>query len=253
MNGIKRLGRHPRVRASLGQLFAWYLKVLRRTNRFVTEPGDLYQQADPLMPVIAAMWHGQHFMIPLAKRESDKAAALVSRSSDGELNAAALEALSIRPIRGSGARGRNIRSKGGMVAMRDMIRALDNGEMVVMTADIPKIARICGAGIITLARLSGRPIVPVAVVTSRRITFKSWDKASIGLPFGKGAIVLGTSIHVPSDCDEAEQEKLRLAVEHELERVHSRAYELVGSFDPGAHLNANQQERVNAQQRERAL
>ena len=78
--------------------------------------------------------------------------------------------------------------------MRAMMRALSDGEMVVMTADIPKISRVCGEGIVTLAQLSGRPIVPVAVVTSRRIDFDSWDKASIGLPFGRGAMVLGEPV-----------------------------------------------------------
>ena len=81
-----------------------------------------------------------------------------------------------------------------------MLRALGDGEMVVMTADVPKIARVCGAGIITLAQMSGRPIVPVAVVTSRRIDFNSWDRASLGLPFGRGAIVVGEPVHVSARC-----------------------------------------------------
>ena len=93
--------------------------------------------------------------------------------------------------------------------MRAMMRALSDGEMVVMTADIPKISRICGEGIVTLAQLSGRPIVPVAVVTSRRIDFDSWDRASIGLPFGRGAIVLGEPVHVPREADAQALESLR--------------------------------------------
>jgi lysophospholipid acyltransferase (LPLAT)-like uncharacterized protein len=43
--------------------------------------------------------------------------------------------------------------------------------MSAMTADMPKRARTAGLGIVTLARLSGRPIVPTAVVTSRRLQF----------------------------------------------------------------------------------
>ena len=72
-----------------------------------------------------------------------------------------------------------------------------------MTADIPKVSRVCGPGIVTLAQLSGRPIVPVAVVTSRRIDFASWDRASLGLPFGRGAMVLGEPVHVARDADAA--------------------------------------------------
>jgi lysophospholipid acyltransferase (LPLAT)-like uncharacterized protein len=115
-----------------------------------------------------------------------------------------------------------------------MLRALADGEMVVMTADVPKISRICGPGIVTLAQLSGRPIVPVAVVTSRRLDFKSWDRASLGLPFGRGAMVLGDPVYVARDADAAALEAARLAVERSLDAVHARAYALVGARDPGA-------------------
>jgi lysophospholipid acyltransferase (LPLAT)-like uncharacterized protein len=234
MSLVKRIVRSRAVQESLGFLVAGYLKLVRRTNRFVMEPADAYDRIGPQMPVIAAMWHGQHFMIHFAKRPQDRAASLVSRSGDGEFNAIALRHLGVRAIRGSGARGRDIRKKGGVQAMRAMLRALADGEMVVLTADIPKIPRVCGEGIVTLAQLSGRPIVPVAVVTSRRMDFSSWDKASIGLPFGRGAMVLGDPIPVPRDADAQTLEALRRQVERELDAVHGRAYALVGSRDPGA-------------------
>ena len=232
MGLMKRITRSRAVQETLGFLVAGYLKFVQRTNRFVMEPADAYDRVE--MPVIAAMWHGQHFMIHFAKRRQDRAASLVSRSGDGEFNAVALRHLGVRAIRGSGARGRDIRKKGGAQAMRAMLRALSDGEMVVMTADVPKISRICGQGIVTLSQLSGRPIVPVAVVTSRRIDFDSWDRASIGLPFGRGAMVLGDQIHIPREADEQTLESLRKTVERELDRVHERAYALIGSRDPGA-------------------
>jgi lysophospholipid acyltransferase (LPLAT)-like uncharacterized protein len=232
MGLMKRITRSRAVQETLGFLVAGYLKFVQRTNRFVMEPADAYDRVE--MPVIAAMWHGQHFMIHFAKRPQDRAASLVSRSGDGEFNAVALRHLGVRAIRGSGARGRDIRKKGGAQAMRAMLRALSDGEMVVMTADVPKISRICGQGIVTLSQLSGRPIVPVAVVTSRRIDFDSWDRASIGLPFGRGAMVLGDPIHIPREADEQTLESLRRTVERELDRVHERAYALIGSRDPGA-------------------
>lgn len=234
MSLVKRITRSRAVQEALGFLVASYLRLVQRTNRFVMEPADAYDRIGPMMPVIAAMWHGQHFMIHFAKRPQDRAASLVSRSGDGEFNAIALRHLGIRAIRGSGARGRDVRKKGGIAAMRGMLRALSDGEMVVMTADIPKISRICGEGIVTLAQLSGRPIVPVAVVTSRRIDFDSWDRASLGLPFGRGAMVLGEPISVPRDADADTLEVTRQAVERELDAVHARAYGLVGSKDPGA-------------------
>ena len=246
MGLVKRISRSRPVQEALGFLVAAYLRLVQRTNRFVMEPADAYDRIGPDMPVIAAMWHGQHFMIHFAKRPTDRAASLVSRSGDGEFNAIALRHLGVRAIRGSGARGRDIRKKGGVQAMRGMLRALGDGEMVVMTADIPKISRVCGEGIVTLAQLSGRPIVPVAVVTSRRIDFDSWDKASIGLPFGRGAMVLGDTIFVPRDADPAQLEALRQQVERELDAVHERAYALVGSKDPGARNRSLPTERAIA-------
>ncbi len=73
-------------------------------------------------------------------------------------------------------------------------------------------------------------------MTSRRIDFKSWDRASIGLPFGRGAIVVGEAIHVAREADEATCEAARLALEAGLDAVHARAYALVGAQDPGAGL-----------------
>jgi lysophospholipid acyltransferase (LPLAT)-like uncharacterized protein len=230
----KRITRSTLVREALGFLLAGYLGLVRRTSRFVMEPTDAYDRIGPLMPVIAAMWHGQHFMVHFAKRPEDPAASLVSRSGDGELNAVVLRRLGIRAIRCSGARGRKVREKGGAAALRGMLKALAGGEMVVMTADVPKISRVCGTGIVALAQLSGRPIVPVAVVTSRRIDVRSWDRASIGLPFGRGAIVLGDPIYVPREASEAALEAVRQKVQQSLDAVHSRAYQRVGSRDPGA-------------------
>ena len=234
MGVLKRLGRTRAAQESLGYLFARYLDLVQATNRFVHEPTDIYGELGPLKPFIGAMWHGQHFMAPYLRRPEDRAVSLVSRSSDGEFNAIALRHLGIRAIRGSGARGRDQRLKGGAPALRAMLHALDDGENMFLTADVPKIARRCGEGIVVLARLSGRPIVPVAVATSRRMEFDSWDRASIGLPFGRGAIVAGGPITVPRDADAEAAEDARLAVERELNRVNARACELVGRTDPGA-------------------
>lgn len=234
MGLIKRMGRSRAVQETLGFLLARYLDLVQATTRFQMDPPDIYDRIGPQMPVIAAMWHGQHFMVTFAKRPQDRAAALVSRSGDGEFNAIALRHLGVRAIRGSGARkASQIRDKGGIRALIGMSRALADGEMVVMTADVPKVSRVCGPGVVALARMSGRPICPVAVVSSRRIDFRSWDHASIGLPFGRGAIVIGEPVYVPADADEATLEQARLQVQQGLDDAHARAYGLVRSKDPG--------------------
>jgi len=234
---LKRLGRMRLVQEALGFLLASYIRLLRRTNRFVVEPLDLDAAIAGQTPLIVAMWHGQHFMISFAwPRSIARMAALISRHGDGGVNAIALRHLGVAPIRGSGARSRRKRRKGGVSAMREMLRALAGGASVAITADVPKRARVAGSGIVLLARLSGRPIAPTAVVTSRRFDFNSWDRASLGKPFGRGAIVVGALIHVAPDADEQAMELARKAVEAGLDEVHARAYAKVGAVDPGADL-----------------
>lgn len=229
---LKALGRSRWIQLSLGYILAKYLRLVERTCKIELVPSDAYERVGA-MPVIVAMWHGQHFMIHFARRPQDRVSALISRHRDGEFNAIALKHLNINPIRGSGAHGKKVREKGGAQALRKMLTALNQGDMMVLTADVPKRARVCGMGIITLAKMSGRPIVPIAVVASRRMQFSSWDRASMGLPFGRAVIVVGDVIHVPQDADETLMKLKGHSVERGLDDVHARAYAMVGASDPG--------------------
>jgi lysophospholipid acyltransferase (LPLAT)-like uncharacterized protein len=232
---LKALGRSRWIQQTLGYILAKYLQFVEKTNRLNLVPPNAYERVGE-MPVIVAMWHGQHFMIHFARRPQDNISALISRHRDGEFNAIALKHLNINPIRGSGAHGKKVREKGGAQALRQMLSALQRGDVMVLTADVPKRARICGMGIITLAKMSGRPIVPVAVVTSRRLQFSSWDRASMGLPFGRGMIVVGDPIYVPEDADDSLMQMKGYAVEQGLDSVHAQGYALVGASDPGLSL-----------------
>jgi lysophospholipid acyltransferase (LPLAT)-like uncharacterized protein len=231
---FKTLGKLRLVRNMLARLATSYFHLVRSTSRFVSEPADYEARVGVDLPVIAAMWHGQHFMIHYAWPKGAQVSALISRHGDGEINAMVLERLGVTPIRGSGGSRDKMRKRGGALALREMLRALAGGSTVVMTADVPKVSRVAGPGIVALAQKSGRPIYPVAVVASRRIDFKSWDRASLGLPFSRGAIVVGEAIRVAADASPDECEEARLAVQVGLDEVHRRAYALVGSHDPGA-------------------
>jgi lysophospholipid acyltransferase (LPLAT)-like uncharacterized protein len=228
----------PLVQEMAGRSLAGYLKLVRAMTRFSYDPPDIHDRVRPDLPLIFAMWHGQHIMIPFARPDWMPACSLASRHGDGGINAIALRQLGIGAIRGSGALGRKVREKGGASAFLAMVKRLAGGETMVLTADIPKHARVCGTGIVQLAKISGRPIMPVAVVTRWRFDFDSWDKASIGLPvpFNRGAIVVGEPIHVARDADEAATEAARLAIERSLDDVHARAYAMISQRDPGAAL-----------------
>ncbi|GGH11930.1 hypothetical protein GCM10007036_09340 [Alsobacter metallidurans] len=224
------------MQTAVGRLLAGYLRLVKRTNRFTVDPPDLFARLDAEAPYICALWHGQHFMIPLGKRPQDRYAVLISRHGDGGINAAACESFGIRPIRASGGQPSKMHKRGGVYGLREMLRALAGGDSVTLTADVPKTARVAGLGIVTLARLSGRPIIPAAVVTSRRLTLANWDRTSIGLPFGRGVVAVGEPIRVAADADAGALEAARARLERALDDVHARAYALVGGHDPGAAL-----------------
>jgi lysophospholipid acyltransferase (LPLAT)-like uncharacterized protein len=235
MLSSRRIARSPAVQRFIGSLAAEYLRLVWLTNRLTIEPADLYETVEPQQPVIVAMWHGQHFMAPFLSR-GHRVKVLISRHRDGEINAFAAERLGIGTVRGSGDHGRRFDLKGGVGAFKSMMNALAEGYNMALTADIPKVARVAGLGIIKLAQLSGRPIYPVAIATSRRIVLKNWDRSTISLPFGRIAIVSSDAVLVPPDADDAMMEQCRVMVEKRLGQVTDRAYEIVDRKDRHAAL-----------------
>src|SRR5579871_1409218 len=208
-----RIGRSEFAQEAFGFLLANYLRVVQGTSRFTTVPADLDAHIRGRTPLIAAMWHGQHLMMPLARPKTmGPLAVLISRHEDAGAQANAARRLGIEPIRGSGGPVDRQYYKGGAPAMRQLLRLLEEGSSVAMTADVPKVARVAGLGIAVMAKLSGRPIVPTAVVTSRRMQFDTWDRATLGLPFSRAIVVAGDFIEVSPDADEAALERARLAV-----------------------------------------
>jgi lysophospholipid acyltransferase (LPLAT)-like uncharacterized protein len=228
----RRLTSAPWVQRTAGVAAAEYLRLVWNTNRFHLEPSDIYDVVDRNMPAILAMWHGQHFLMPFIKRPYHRAKVLISRHRDGEINAIAAERLGVETIRGSGSHGSDFSKKGGISAFMEMQDALKQGYNVALTADVPKVSRVCGLGIIKLAVLSGRPIYPCAIATSHRIELDNWDRTAIGLPFGRSAGVVSPPIYVPADADGAMQESARQAVEAGLNAATERAYEIVDRNGP---------------------
>ena len=181
------------------------------------------------------MWHGQHFMVPFIRR-GYAAKVLISRHRDGEINAVAAERLGVGTIRGSGDASGRFDLKGGVGAFQGMLTTLAEGCSVALTADVPKVARVAGVGIIKLAQLSGRPILPAAVVTSRRKVLDNWDRTAINLPFSRLAMVAGDIVTVAADADGDTLESCRQALERNLNRATARAYELADRRTARGHL-----------------
>jgi lysophospholipid acyltransferase (LPLAT)-like uncharacterized protein len=226
----KALSQNSLLVAVLARLAIWYLKLVFRTNSWVVEPPDALDLAQQYLPAIAGVWHGQHILLPVIPLNLT-GSVMISKSLDGEITAIVAEAFGFKAIRASGGReSKKVLQKGGISGFLEMLGALEKGESVLQTADIPKGSpRKAGLGIITLARRSGRPIIPLAVASSRRLIFHgAWDRTTINLPFGKSAICMGAPVHIAGNADDGEIERARKQLEVELNRITKRAYELTG-------------------------
>jgi lysophospholipid acyltransferase (LPLAT)-like uncharacterized protein len=223
MRLLKRILGAPAIQKAIGVTAAGYLRAVYRTSAVQTVPADIYERIVGELPVIIAMWHGQHFMMPFVRRPEHRVKVLVSRHRDGEINAIAAERLGIGTIRGSGSHGGDHHRKGGVGAYREMLDALNDGFNVALTADVPKVSRVAGMGIVKLARDSGRMIYPVALTSSRRIVLDNWDRTTINLPFSRLVGVAGNPVRVPANATDDDLERARLQLQDELNAATEKA------------------------------
>lgn len=233
--------RKMRIGRLAGGSVARYIDLVYRTSRVRREPDGADLDAFLLAnsPAIVAVWHGQFLMAPQAKPLELPLAIMLARHGDAELFAEALARFNTTLIRGAGANGR-LKDRGGAAALRGALRTLQQGVHVGMTADVPPgPARKAGMGIVTLARMSGRPIIPLAAASNRFLVLGTWSRMTVNLPFGDLACVFGEPIHVARDADADAMEAARLAVERGLNQATARAYRRVGAditrtYPPGA-------------------
>ena len=169
-------------------------------------------------PCLYAMWHGNQCCI-FGFQNKGKTNVLISRSRDGDIVAAGVEMLGFKTIRGS--KGK----KGAVEATLQMIDILKKGENCAMMVDGPSgPAKVVKDGAIKIAKLSGKPIVPVCWYSSNFnwVRFNSWDRFS--LPIGDVNLInlYGDPIYVSEDADDEAIEEARLKLQASLEELDRR-------------------------------
>jgi lysophospholipid acyltransferase (LPLAT)-like uncharacterized protein len=143
------------------------IRLLGRSMRIDTKGQEgidgLYREG---RRVIIAFWHARQLMMPLTYR-GESAHILISQHQDGEIIARIVERFGFRAVRGSSTRG-------GVEAMRELIRLGRSGVDLVVTPDGPKGPReVAKMGVIQLARASGLPIVPLAFACSKKNSLRA--------------------------------------------------------------------------------
>jgi lysophospholipid acyltransferase (LPLAT)-like uncharacterized protein len=128
---------------------------------------------------------------------------MISQSRDGEYAARVASWLGFKNVRGSSTRG-------GLRAMKELIRKVGKGETGGMLADGPLgPARIAKMGSVLIARDAGVPLIPVLWGADRCWIFNSWDQYMVPKPFSKVSIFYAEPIWIPLSADGDELEGYR--------------------------------------------
>jgi lysophospholipid acyltransferase (LPLAT)-like uncharacterized protein len=134
-------------------------------------------------------------------------AAIVSASKDGAFLAAILECFKVQPVRGSS-------SRRGPQALLELTSWAEQGYDLAITPDGPRGPRYrIQHGAISLAQITGLPILPASYHLSWKIQIKSWDRFQIPLPFSRCDVYMGRPIRVPREATAEQHEALRVELE----------------------------------------
>jgi lysophospholipid acyltransferase (LPLAT)-like uncharacterized protein len=185
----------PWFRGIAAWLIASYLRLVRATNKPIRIPEDRavrLEEFGKLRPAIMVSWHANILALALFLEDGmGEFVALASPHVDGQLGASIIRSFGYPVIFGTGVSDRQSAGTGGISAMREMLRELEAGRSVYLSAEIPPMpGRRVSPGVIALARMSGRPIVAIAAATTRRtIVERLWDKMQINHPFGTAVLI----------------------------------------------------------------
>ena len=168
---------------------------------------------------IFCCWHNRLFLGPHLLPRNRIINALQSSHSDGMITSLAFEYLGMKVILGSS-------KKGGMQAFRNMVKCIQLGASVAITPDGPKGPKeTVKEGIIKLAQITQKPIIPLVWSTNKYKAFNSWDNFVVPFPFSKGVYSFGNPMYVKKKINDKEIEKARKNLENEIKRLTKLVYE----------------------------
>lgn len=194
----------------------------------VLNPEVEREYMDAGRPSLLVSWHRAWLGGVIYMGQRWHPAVMASLSRDGEWVARFEKHLGCHPIRGSS-------SRGGMSAQKAMIRYVkQGGKVATNVADGPQGPRyVAKAGMISLAQLTGAPLIPVMWSSERAWCFsRSWDKTMIPKPFAKCLVLYGKPMEVPRRLSRAQVEEYRQRLEDELNRVKDEVDGLCKYQDP---------------------
>jgi lysophospholipid acyltransferase (LPLAT)-like uncharacterized protein len=165
---------------------------------------------------IMAFWHGRILPATVYFRRRG-IVVITSENFDGEWIAGIIERFGYGTARGS-------TSRGARRALLQLKRDMAAGKPAAFTLDGPRgPACVAQPGAVWLAKVTGNPVVPFHIESSRHWTLKSWDRTQIPKPFATAAIAIGEPLDVPADADPARLEEASRTLEQRLQALEVRS------------------------------
>ena len=187
---------------------ATLLRLVMKTWRFKWK--DLGGYSEIKGPCIFCVWHNRlpatlssYYSFFPSCWPGEGMAAMISASRDGGLLANIVERFGVQPIRGS-------TSRRGPQALLEATTWIERGYSIAITPDGPRgpVYQIRD-GIIHLAQITGRPIIPTSNTIHWKIRLRSWDRFQIPLPFAWGECYCGQPLWVPREASKSDREEIR--------------------------------------------
>ncbi len=202
-------------------LFAWLYKTVVNTIMLTCRVKYIGKEVEAQLkregqPWIYAAWHENTAMTTWFIR-NQKVAMMASDSRDGELIASGIRLFGNIPVRGSS-------SKGGAKAVKAMVKLLKQGHSAAITPDGPRgPVRQLQRGILSIALMSGCPIVAAHIAASREWVFPTWDKHRLPKPFSKVVVSYSATYYVERNKlkqnEAAVMAEVQQLMQHNVERV----------------------------------
>lgn len=214
------------VRDLFCSLLSVYLRFVYVTTRWENNYNEyLGPMFDSGNPFIICLWHNRVMMMPLVWPYRKPVTILTSAHRDGQLVSKTMGKFGFDAIHGSS-------EQGGSQALRAILREIKAGKIIGMTPDGPRGPRMhMKPGIITMARLTGAPIIPVCYSTSNKRIMSTWDRLLVPLPFGRGKVTWGPPFCITPQASRDDEESLRQALEDQMNTL-SRETDLAAGFTP---------------------
>jgi lysophospholipid acyltransferase (LPLAT)-like uncharacterized protein len=207
--------RHPTIIKWIGFLGAIIIRAWISTLSFryrslgvnvFMDRGRVRQQ-----PKFVAFWH-ENMLVPCHEFARRDILVLISQHADGEMIAQVCKHVGFGTIRGSSTRG-------GLKALRQMIRASDECHIVVIPDGPRGPRRHVELGLIYLAAKTGLPIVLLGIGHDRPWRLKTWDRFVIPRPFSRAIVLASAPIHIAETATRADLEEQRKMVEQALNDI----------------------------------